>query len=295
VTQEPDTRLPDGAVFARTLLRAIDAALMRCLPVGGKRLERWDCVRRRRGRRLMRWVEYGAWAIGCSLLLLYAAARLYSETARQEGLAEFQRARVVLDQTAGPPLPVREPPMSVAGVDPPPPVDQSLWSSQRVRAFAESIASPGVPQGVLRVPALQIAVPIYAGTSEINLNRGAAHIEGTAALATSGNIGIAAHRDGFFRKLKDIAIDADVYLDSGSGSRRYRVVEISVVMPTEIHVLAPTEIPSVTLVTCYPFYFLGDAPQRYIVRAELADAPPAASEGATITDVQLNSNVIRSL
>jgi sortase A len=245
---------------------------------------------------MTRWIEYGAWAIGGSLLLLYAAVRLYSEAARQQGLVEFERARVVLEQTAGPPLPVSEPPTNVAGVDPPPSIDQSLWSSQRVRAFAESIASPGVPQGVLRVPVLRIAVPIYAGTSEINLNRGAAHIEGTAALAASGNIGIAAHRDGFFRKLKDIALDADVYLDVGSRSLRYRVVEIGVVMPTDVHVLAPTEIPSITLVTCYPFYFLGDAPQRYIVRAQLADAPPAASEQArAIPEVQLHSNATGSL
>jgi sortase A len=186
--------------------------------------------------------------------------------------------------------------MSVARVDPPPPIDQSLWSSRRIRAFAASLANPGVPEGILRVPELQIAVPIYAGTSEINLNRGAAHIEGTAALGANGNIGIAAHRDGFFRKLKDIAIDADVYLDVESRSLRYRVVEISVVMPAEIHVLAPTDIPSITLVTCYPFYFLGDAPQRYIVRAELADALPVTSEEAkAIPGVQLHSTVQRSL
>ena len=243
----------------------------------------------------MRWVEYCAWALGCSLLLLFAAARLYSETARQHGLVEFQRALVLLDQTAPPALPASEPSLSVAGVDPPPSIDQTLWSSQRVRAFAQSMASPGVPRGVLRVPALRIVVPIYAGTSEINLNRGAAHIEGTAALAPSGNIGLAAHRDGFFRRLKDLAIDADVYLDVENGSLRYRVVEISVVMPDDIHVLAPTEIPSITLVTCYPFYFLGDAPQRYIVRAELADAPPAASEEVrAISEVQLHSTVTRS-
>jgi sortase A len=202
--------------------------------VGGYRLDRRNHARRRSGRRLLRWLEYSAWAMGGSLLLLYAAARLYSEVAREQGLVEFQRAHAALAQTAVPPM--RESRISVTGADPLPPIDQSLWSSQRIRAFAASIASPGVPQGVLRVPALEIAVPIYAGTSEVNLNRGAAHIEGTAPLAARGNAGIAAHRDGFFRKLKDIAIDAEVDLDMGSYSLRYRVVEISVVMPTEIHV-----------------------------------------------------------
>jgi sortase A len=262
--------------------------------VGGIRLDGRSHARRRSGRRLLRWLEYCAWVIGGTLLLLYAAARLYSEVAREQGVAEFQRARAALDRTVLPAVRASEPLMSVAGADPVPPIDQSLWSSQRVRAFAASVASPEVPQGVLRVPALEIAVPIYAGTSELNLNRGAAHIEGTAPLAESGNTGIAAHRDGFFRKLKDIAIDADLYLDVGTRSLRYRVVEISVVMPSEIHVLASTEIPTITLVTCYPFYFLGDAPQRYIVRAELADGPPATSEGtAAISEV--HSSVTRRL
>jgi sortase A len=246
----------------------------------------------------MRWLEYAAWALGCSLLLLYAVARFYSEAARQQGLVEFERSRLALRVAAEPPLlPASATPMRIVSVASPQPIDQSLWSSQRVRAFAESVATPGIPEGVLRVPALQIAVPIYAGTNEINLNRGAAHIEGTAPLAASGNIGIAAHRDGFFRKLKDIAIDADVYLDVGIRSLRYRVVELSVVLPGDIHVLAPTATPSITLVTCYPFYFLGDAPQRYIVRAELADAPPAtrAEEAGAIREVQLHSTVTRSL
>jgi sortase A len=233
-------------------------------------------------RRWIRWVERGAWAAGCSLLLLYGAARVYSEAARQQGLAEFERARVALDAT-GSSLPASNAPTESAGFGPLTPIDRSLWSSQRARAYTDSIASPGAPQAVLRVPSLRMAVPIYAGTSEINLNRGAAHIEGTAALAASGNIGIAAHRDGFFRSLKEVAIDTDIYVDVGDRSLRYRVVEISVVMPTDMHVLAPTEIPSITLVTCYPFYFLGDAPQRYIVRAELADSLPSAAELPNLT------------
>jgi sortase A len=234
-------------------------------------------------RRWIRWVESGAWAAGCSLLLLYGAARSASEVARQQGLAEFESARVALVATAASSLPASNASTESAGFEPLPPIDRSLWSSQRARAYTESIASPGAPQAVLRVPSLRMAVPIYAGTSEINLNRGAAHIEGTAALAASGNIGIAAHRDGFFRSLKEVAVDTDVYLDVGDRSLRYRVVEISVVMPTDMHVLAPTEIPSITLVTCYPFYFLGDAPQRYIVRAELADSLPSAAELPNLT------------
>src|SRR5690606_18174873 len=111
------------------------------------------CARLRAREADVRWVEYAAWAIGCSLLLAYAGARLYSETARQQGLAEFQQARIVLDRTGGPVSAASESPISVAVADPPPridqpPIDQSLWSSQRVRAFAASIVSPGAPLGV---------------------------------------------------------------------------------------------------------------------------------------------------
>jgi sortase A len=156
--------------------------------------------------------------------------------------------------------------------------DQSLWSQQRISAFGVDAAAPETPEAVLRIAALQLEVPIYSGTSEVNLNRGAAHIEGTATLSHSGNIGIAAHRDGFFRKLKDIAIDDEVDLDVGERTLHYRVVDISVVSPSDVYVLAPTETASLTLVTCYPFYFLGAAPERYVVRAELALESLAAAE-----------------
>src|SRR5690606_37126029 len=105
----------------------------------------------------------------------------------------------------------------------------------------------------------------YPGASELNLNRGAAHIEGTAPPGAAGNVGIAAHRDGFFRGLESLHIDAEVLLEVDAQIFRYRVVEIRIVEPTDVHVLAPTEVSSVTLVTCYPFYFAGNAPERYIV------------------------------
>jgi len=202
-----------------------------------------------------RWVEMGAWTLGVALLCLYAGARFWSEHAREDGIEAFRDAR---NQA----------------------VDQSLWSNRRVIAFAESAAAPGVPEGLLRIPSVQLEVPVFAGTSEINLNRGAGRIEGTAALSPDGNIGIAAHRDGFFRKLKDVGISGEIFVDVDDRTLRYRIVDISIVDPSDVHVLAATEIPSVTLVTCYPFYFLGNAPQRYIVRAELAAALPAAAEGS---------------
>jgi LPXTG-site transpeptidase (sortase) family protein len=123
----------------------------------------------------------------------------------------------------------------------------------------------------LLIPSIRLEVPIYPGANELNLNRGAAHIDGTAPLGADGNVGIAAHRDGFFRGLESLHIDAEVILEVGAQAMRYRVVDIFIVKPTDVYVLAPTERASVTLVTCYPFYFAGNAPERYIVRAELVE------------------------
>ena len=213
------------------------------------------------------WWELIAWTLGVALGSVYVGVRLWSNHERAEGIEEFQAGR-----TASVAAPA---PQAVV----PDTVDQSLWSMQRVAAFAGSLASADAPQGVLRIPSLALAVPVYEGTGELALNRGAGHIEGTARLSAEGNIGLAAHRDGFFRPLKDIALDAEIQLDAGGRLLRYRVVDISIVTPEDVHVLGPTPTPTITLVTCYPFYFVGNAPQRYIVRAQLTDATPVASGG----------------
>src|SRR5262249_18789481 len=139
----------------------------------------------------------------------------------------------------------------------------------RSDASAGAALDPDVPEGVLRIPSVQLEVPIYAGTTEVNLHRGAAHIEGTSGLTQGGNVGLAGHRDGFFRKLKDLRLGHEIDLEVAGNVERYRVVEIHLVAPAERDVLATTRVPTLTLVTCYPFYYVGHAPERYIVRAEL--------------------------
>jgi sortase A len=111
-------------------------------------------------------------------------------------------------------------------------------------------------------------VPVFPGTGEKNLTRGAGRIEGTPALGNPGNTGIAAHRDGYFRALKDLRLGESIFVETLSGEREYRVTDLFIVEPSDIQVLAPTGTDAITLVTCYPFYFVGSAPQRYIVRAE---------------------------
>lgn len=220
-----------------------------------------------RGRRCL---ELGAWGAGLTLILLWAGARAWSEHARASGIQVFRDDQLVEAQV--------RPSRFTSHVS----VDQSLWSRARTAAYARSSSAGSMPEAILRIPSIQLEVPVYAGTSELNLNRGAAHIEGTsniegtATRVQAGNIGIAGHRDGFFRTLKHIRIGADLYLEVAQKSIRYRVVDLSIVMPSDVYPLAVTEVPSITLVTCYPFYFVGSAPKRYIVRAELIDPIPEA-------------------
>jgi sortase A len=145
--------------------------------------------------------------------------------------------------------------------------DRSLWSSVRKRHFEESlVADLGVPTGILDIPTIELEVPIFKGADELVLNRGIGWIESTAHPGDLGNVGLAGHRDGFFRGLKDVAIGDAIVVTTLNGAHEYRVSELLIVEPEDVYVLDPTETAMITLVTCYPFYFIGHAPQRFIVR-----------------------------
>ena len=149
-------------------------------------------------------------------------------------------------------------------------VDFSLWSEKRVQAYMESLVTrEGAPSAVLHIPKLHLEVPVYDGTDDLTLNRGVGRIVGTARVGEAGNTGIAGHRDGFFRGLKDIARGDTLELRLPSRVDQYVVENIQITSPEDVGTLQPTARPSLTLVTCYPFYFVGSAPQRYIVQAFL--------------------------
>ena len=146
--------------------------------------------------------------------------------------------------------------------------DYSIWSEKRVAAYKQTLAMHfDPPLAMLRLPKLKLQVPVFNGTDELVLNRGAGRIEGTAMPGGSGNLGIAAHRDGFFRSLKDVEVGDKLELATLEGIITYAIDDIEIVFPNNVSVLQPRPRPSVTLVTCYPFYFIGDAPQRFIVHA----------------------------
>ena len=115
------------------------------------------------------------------------------------------------------------------------------------------------------------------GTDETTLNRAVGHIEDTALPGANGNSGIAGHRDGFFRPLKDIVVGDAIELETVPRHKEiYRVERTWIVDPEDVSVIDPTPARSLTLVTCYPFYFIGSAPKRFIVRAVLTQTGTAS-------------------
>ena len=159
-------------------------------------------------------------------------------------------------------------------------LDFSLWSEKRVNAYKAALGMKfDAPLAVLSIPRIGVEVPVFDGTDDLILNRGAGRIAGTAKPGQPGNIGIAAHRDGFFRGLKDIRVGDRIALRAQASEFLYAVDDIEIVQPTDVSVLRNRSNPSVTLVTCYPFYFVGDAPQRYIVHASIVDSDKAATSG----------------
>ena len=122
--------------------------------------------------------------------------------------------------------------------------------------------------GRIEIARLRLSVMVVEGIGRTTLRRAAGHIPGTALPGGQGNVAISGHRDTFFRPLRNIARDDIISFTTLSGEYRYRVVSTSVVDPSDTTVLDPVDGEVLTLVTCYPFYFLGAAPGRFIVRAE---------------------------
>jgi LPXTG-site transpeptidase (sortase) family protein len=124
----------------------------------------------------------------------------------------------------------------------------------------------------LEGPAVDLQATVLEGSDPHTLARAAGHIENTALPGQPGNIGIAGHRDTVFRPLRRIKKGDELKLRTSSETYTYRVSSTSIVEPHEVHVLAPTGEPTLTLVTCYPFTFIGKAPRRFIVQAKLAES-----------------------
>ena len=157
---------------------------------------------------------------------------------------------------------------------------QRLLDEQRTQSDAplqaKLLRPPEIPPasatngliGRIEIARLGLSVMIVEGADGRTLRRAAGHVPGTALPGQRGNVGITAHRDTFFRPLRNIQLDDVITLTTLQGEYSYRVVSTEVVSPEDIAVLDPTVGEVLTLVTCHPFYFVGAAPNRFIVRAE---------------------------
>lgn len=127
--------------------------------------------------------------------------------------------------------------------------------------------APGSAIGRIEIPRLGVSAVLRAGSDAKTLRLAVGHIPGTALPGEAGNVGLAGHRDTFFRRLRDIRPDDEIRVTTAEGVFSYRVEQTIVVNPQDVWVLDPTARPSLTLVTCFPFTYVGSAPQRFIVRA----------------------------
>jgi sortase A len=206
-------------------------------------------------------IERILWVTGVALVGVWATMRGYGAWSARRDIARFDAAASVTS-TAVTAIPAIAPPGAGR------PIDMSRWSESRKRHYHDALAAdPGPALAVLRIERIGLEVPVLAGTSELTLDRAAGHIEGTPEPGSDGNVGLAGHRDGFFRNLEDIAQGDVVTLRTPTETLTYVVDRLSVVAPSDVSVLAPTAEPALTLVTCYPFHFVGSAPERFIVRA----------------------------
>jgi sortase A len=123
--------------------------------------------------------------------------------------------------------------------------------------------------GRLEIPRLNLAVMVREGADEGTLSRAVGHIPGTALPGNIGNVGLAGHRDTFFRPLRNIRANDMIELETQNGAYRYVVKSTRIVTPRDVSVLQASGGETLTLVTCYPFYYVGSAPKRFIVHAAL--------------------------
>ena len=211
------------------------------------------------------------WIVGILLVGVWVAAYVHKTVLSRRDLAHFETASRAAHTTPLAAAPAPAPPTVAATPRPLPtevPPDRSLWSQVRVRGYEESLKEQtSDPLAILRIPKIAVEVAVLEGTDDLTLNRAVGHIEGTPRPGENGNVGIAGHRDGFFRGLKDVVVGDTMELETLAGKETYRIEDIWIVKPEDVQVLDPTAGRAITLVACYPFYFVGSAPKRYIVRA----------------------------
>ena len=217
----------------------------------------------------LRGIERGLLLLGLLLLAIFSFACLHRFLMFRAEMTRFEAKQLESAEGAHDGKEVVRDESPISSPDQISNTAYSFWSAQRTKLYEATLGKSAEALAVLRIPRLQLEVPVLEGTDEFTLNRGVGRILGTSRPGQGGNVGIAGHRDGFFRPLKDISAGDSIELVTTSGTDVYGVDRVRITGPFDVGVLAPRTKPSLTLVTCYPFYFVGPAPKRYIVEASL--------------------------
>ena len=206
--------------------------------------------------------ELLSYVAGILLTGFFVVQLAQGEVQRQDGIAEFEQ-----QVGAGTTGSAEDTPPDFENTGEP---DTSLWAAGRLADYKASLKAELPPVlGVLEVPSVGLKVPVYSTNTELVMDRGAGIIDGMAYPHEPGNIGISGHRDGYFRVLKDVQVGDTIVLQSLEGEKRFKINATKVVAIKDTTLLRDTDDQTVTLVTCYPFYFVGHAPKRFIVTASL--------------------------
>jgi sortase A len=231
--------------------------------------------------KIVSWTERLLFILGLFLVTICVAAYVHKKVLSQAQLERFDSLR------GQPPVQGTD----TLATDSNLAVDFSLWSAKRIAEYEDSLAQHlAPPLAVMHISKFDLRVPVLEGTDQLTLNRGVGHIAGTARPDEEGNIGIAGHRDGFFRVLKDISPGDTIELQTTRATEHYIVDQIVLVRPDDVSVLQPRSVRSLTLVTCYPFYFIGSAPQRYIVHASIARSGRTEEGGVTEPNLYMSKH-----
>lgn len=231
-------------------------------------------------RRHVHVIEMGLLAVGLLLVTSFVTVHVCQKVLSQSAVDSFYLPKEPAISNDS--FSLRSRPLSL---------DLRLWSKHRIAAFEQSLSAHfDPPLGILRIRRVRLEVPVLSGTDDLSLNRGVGLIAGTSRPGEAGTVGIAGHRDGFFRVLKDVGRGDIVELETIDRIDLYRVDDVVIVKPDDVRVLSPAPSPTLSLVTCYPFYFIGSAPQRYIVMASLERSAPLFDAGpkTKTTSVVLN-------
>ena len=161
-------------------------------------------------------------------------------------------------------------------LDVPPPTVAAVPDNKRPPAptFEPSLI------GRISIDRLNVRAIVKEGVDSKTLRRAVGHVPGTAMPGDAGNVALAGHRDTFFRGLKDVRKNDRIQVQTMDHEYEYVVDSTKIVQPSDVHLLKPTKDPVLTLVTCYPFYYVGNAPQRFVVRARQVAVSPRESRGS---------------